>query len=62
MKMKKKSKKSIQGTLEHYCTYIGGGQFITTTKDGEFLCLKTSNWIMPLHKRLTNYVIEYEED
>ena len=43
--------------VERYCTPIGEGKYVTTTVEGDFLCLH-SMWIVPLHKRITNYVIE----
>ena len=51
--MNKKKKENV----ERYCTPIGGGKYVTITVDGDFLCLH-SMWIVPLHKRITNYVIE----
>ena len=51
--MNKKKKE----TVEKYCTPIGSGKYVTTTVEGDFLCLH-SMWIVPLHKRITNYVIE----
>lgn len=57
--MKKKREKEI---VEKYCTPIGGGRYVTTTKDGVFLCLHTTRPTRPLYKRLTNYVIEYDKE
>lgn len=51
--MNKKKKENV----ERYCTPIGDGKYVTTTVEGDFLCLH-SMWIVPLHKRITNYVIE----
>ena len=48
----------MKNQIEKYCTYIWDGKYVTTTKDGVFLCLSTTRPSRPLFKQLTNYVIE----
>lgn len=48
--------------FKKYLTPVGGGKYVTTTSDGVLLTLHTGGWIVPITKRLTNYVIEYEEE
>lgn len=55
-------KKKENEIIEKYCTYIGGGKFVTTTKDNEMLCLTAHPPQLPLYKQLRNYVIEYDKE
>ena len=53
--MSMKKKKEI---IDRYCTPIGGGKYVTTTKNKEMLCLTAHPPQLPLYKQLRNYVIE----
>jgi len=48
----------MKDDVKKYCKYLGGGKYVTVTKDGAMLCLSTTRPTRPLYKKLTNYVIE----
>lgn len=52
--MTKKEKEIV----EKYCTSIGGGRYVTTTKDNECYSVPTKYRGKSLDKRIDNYVIE----
>ena len=56
--MSRKSSEDIQRIVSKYFTPVGGGQFITTTKDGDCYAVTTTRPTRGLSKRLTNYVLE----
>ena len=58
MKMREDSCEDIQKIIDKYFTPIGGGKFITTSKDGDCYAVTTTRPSRELNKRLTNYVLE----
>ena len=52
---------TIQATLDKYFTYIGGGKFITTSKNGDCYALTTRHRSRPLHRMQDNYIVEIKK-
>ena len=52
----------MDNIIKKYFTPVRGGQFVTTSKEGDCYAVTTTRPTRPLEKRLTNYVLVKVED